>query len=635
MSKFRFNLLICSLFISVSISAKEYHVSKIGNDINVGSSSKPFFTISQASKTAFAGDTITVHAGVYREWINPIRGGESDSKRIVYRSAKDEKVHLKGSEIIRGWKNIKNGVWKVTIPNSFFGDYNAYKDSVYGDWFNGNGRIHHTGDVFLNGKSLFEKERLEYVFNPIVDKNTKDTIGSTYNWYCESDTQNTTIWANFHEFNPNKELIEISTRRTIFYPEKQGINYLTIQGFYFSQAATQWAAPTAEQIGMIATHWNKGWIIENNVISDSKCSGITLGKERGSGHNVWTADKDNVNRDGNIHYIEVTFNVLRNGWNKENIGSHIVRNNTIFNCEQTGICGSMGAAFSIIENNHIFNIWTKRQFEGAEIGGIKFHAAIDTYIGKNRIHNCGRGLWLDWMTQGTRISSNLFYDNSVEDIFLEVNHGPFIVDNNILLSHLAIRTQSEGGAYINNLIVGSVYMWPDHLRFTPYFLPHSTDMKAMTTIMGGDDRFYNNIFVGLDEKVKIDQKYKNGLECYNKVNLPVWISNNYYSNGAQPSKKDLNATNSSVYNPEIKLFENNNKVFLQFTFDQAFFNSKVAVVTTDMLGKAKIPKAAFENPDGSPLKIDNDYFGNVRTAENNYAGPFVSLPKGQVNIKVW
>jgi hypothetical protein len=68
-----------------------------------------------------------------------------------------------------------------------------------------------------------------------------------------------------------------------------------------------------------------------------------------------------------------------------------VRDNEIFNCEQTGICGSMGAAFSVIENNHIYNIWTKRQFSGAEIGGIKFHAAIDTKIEKNRIHYAGRG----------------------------------------------------------------------------------------------------------------------------------------------------------------------------------------------------------------------------------------------------
>lgn len=635
MKKISSYILLLFLFTCQLISAKEFHVSKKGNNAGDGSFTKPFITIYDAVQQVFPGDTITVHAGTYRERINPIRGGESNSKRIVYRAAKSEKVEIKGSEVIKGWKKEQNSIWKVTIPNTFFGNYNPYQDSISGDWFNRQGRIHHTGEVFLNGKSLWEKEVLAKVINPIADKQTKDSIGSTYTWYCESNTENTTIWANFHTINPNKELIEISTRPTIFYPEKQGINYITISGFYFSQAATQWGAPTAEQVGMIATHWNKGWIIENNVISDSKCSGITLGKERSSGHNVWSADKDNVNRDGNIHYIEVTFNVLRNGWNKETIGSHIVRNNTIFNCEQTGICGTMGSAFCTIENNHIYNIWTKRQFSGAEIGGIKFHAAIDTYIGRNRIHNCGRGIWLDWMTQGTRVSSNLIYNNSLEDIFLEVNHGPFIVDNNILLSPLGIRTQSEGGAYINNLFAGSVYMWPDPLRFTPYFLPHSTDMKAMTTIMAGDDRFYNNIFVGLDEKVLKGKVYKNGLECYNTAKLPVWISNNYYYNGAKPSEKDINAINSSTFNPGIKMIEKNNEVFLQFTFDKAYSNSKGIIVSTETLGKAKVPKTIFDNPDGTALKIDKDYFGNQRTEAINAVGPFANSSKDSSGLKIW
>jgi hypothetical protein len=31
-------------------------------------------------------------------------------------------------------------------------------------------------------------------------------------------------------------------------------------------------------LGLIGTHWSKGWIIENNVISHSICSGIALGK---------------------------------------------------------------------------------------------------------------------------------------------------------------------------------------------------------------------------------------------------------------------------------------------------------------------------------------------------------------------
>ncbi len=635
MRRVMFYILILAVFNTSTIFAREFHVSVKGSDTNDGSSLTPFKTIGKAVQQAFPGDTITVHSGTYREWVNPLRGGESESKRIIYRAAPGEKAEIKGSEILTGWKKEKDGVWKAVIPNSFFGDYNPYQDSIFGDWFYRMGRIHHTGEVFLNGKSLYEKETLAKVFNPVPETRIKDTLGSVYTWYCESDQNTTTIWANFQKFNPNKELVEISTRRTCIYPDKPGINYITISGFHISQAATQWAAPTAEQIGMIATNWNKGWIIENNVISDSKCSGITLGKERGTGHNVWSADKGNVYNDGNIHYIEVTFRVLRNGWDKDHIGSHIVRNNTIYNCEQTGICGSMGAVFSTIENNHIYNIWTKRQFTGAEIGGIKFHAAIDAVVRNNRIHNCGRGLWFDWMTQGTRISCNLLYNNDLEDLFLEVNHGPFIVDNNILLSPFAIRTQSEGGAYVHNLIAGAVFMWPEPDRFTPYFLPHSTNMAGLTTIFSGDDRFYNNIFVGAGDKSALNTEMKYGTEVYNNPKLPVWMSGNIFYNGAKPCDKEKNIIESSTFNPEVKLTEEGDNVFLNLTPDQEYYNHKDQLITSELLGFAKIPKARFENADGTSLMIDKDYFGHVRSSDNAVAGPFVDLGKGEVMLKVW
>jgi len=631
----RFTFIALILVIGSSLAAKEIHVSVKGNDSDAGSAEKPFKTISKAALVAQPGDVVIVHAGTYREWINPERGGESDSKRILYKSAPGEKVEIKGSEIITGWNKEKYGVWKVTIPDSFFGNYNPYQDSVHGDWFNRQGRIHHTGEVFLNGKSLYEKETLAKVINPEMMKNIPDSSGSVYTWYCESSNGTTTIFVNFQKADPNSELVEISVRRTIFYPDKPGINYITVSGFHFSQAATQWAAPTAEQVGMISTHWNKGWIIENNIISDSKCSGITLGKEKGTGHNVWTADAENINRDGNIHYIEVLFRVLRNGWNRENIGSHIVRNNTIFNCEQTGICGSMGAAFSTIENNHIYNIWTKRQFSGAEIGGIKFHAAVDTYIGHNMIHNCGRGLWLDWMTQGTRVSGNLIYSNTLEDIFLEVNHGPFTIDNNILLSTMAIRTQSQGGAFVHNLIAGAVYMWPEPNRFTPYFLPHSTDIAALTTILSGDDRYYNNIFSGFGKKEQKDKRLIPGLDVYENAKLPCWISGNVYFNGAEISPDDTNPSGDPSFDPEIRLEERGSEVYLHVNVHPSFPERTVPVINTETLGKAKIPRSRFDNPDGSPMIINKDFSGNNRNNQNNLPGPFVNLTGGEQIIRVW
>ena len=633
MRRLYFSLLILSLLTTSLTYATDYHVSVNGSDGNDGSASKPFKTINYAAQLASPGDVITVHAGTYREWINPARGGESDTKRIVYQAATGETVFIKGSEVITGWKKEKEGVWKVTIPNTFFGNYNPYQDSIFGDWFSRMGRIHHTGEVFLNGKSLYEKEKLEKVINPIPFEGTRDKEGSTYTWYCESNAVNTTIWANFHKFNPNKELVEISTRRTCFYPEKPGINYITIRGFHICQAATQWAAPTAEQIGMISTNWNKCWIIENNVISDSKCSGITLGKDRGTGHNVWSADQS---LDGSLHYIEVTFRTLRNGWSRENIGSHIVRNNEIFNCEQTGMCGSMGAAFSLIENNHIYNIWTKRQFNGAEIGGIKFHAAIDTRIEKNRIHDTGRGVWLDWMAQGTRVSKNLMYNNDLEDVFMEVDHGPTLVDNNLLLSEIGVTTQSEGGALIHNLIAGQIAMWPEHNRYTPYHLPHSTEVAGLSTILSGDYRCLNNIFLGLgpDEK-KRDARYNYGLIGFNSSVWPVMMGGNIYYNKALPYKDESNSVKNNSFKPSLEITEEGSNVFVSFSLDENGTDVKTRLVTTELLGKAKMPREAFENPDGTPINFDTDYLGKKRSESNPSAGPFENPGKGMLKIKVW
>jgi hypothetical protein len=154
-------------------------------------------------------------------------------------------------------------------------------------------------------------------------------------------------------------------------------------------------------------------------------------------------------------------------------------------------------------------------------------------------------------------------------------------------------------------------------------------MAGLTTIFGGDDRFYNNILIG-----DVNNKEKYSLEGYNDTKLPVWIKGNLYYNDAKPSSKDENFS-VSLKNPLLKLVENKGETFLEFTFDEAFFNHKAEMINTDVLGKAKIPKASFENPDGTPLVIDTDYFGNKRDAANILSGPFVNVKSGKVVLKVW
>ena len=611
------------IFLAFSVAAKEYHVAKTGSDNNPGTLEAPLLTIQATAQIAVPGDIITVHEGVYRERVTPPRGGESDARRIVYQAAKGEKVEIKGSEIIKNWQRFSGDVWKVTIPNSFFGDYNPYKDLIHGDWFNDLGRVHHTGEVYLNGKSLWESAILENVLHPKPQTDKFDPEGSTYTWYCESDENNTYIYANFHNADPNREVVEINVRKSCFYPEKTGINFITVHGFRMSQAATQWAPPTAEQIGLIGTNWSKGWIIENNIVCDSKCSGITLGKH---------GDKyDNTSENSAEGYVETIHRAIDQGWSKENIGHHIVRNNTIYNCEQTGICGSLGAIFSKIYNNNIYNIWTKRQFTGAEIAGIKIHAAIDMLIKNNRLANCGRGLWLDWMAQGAHVTCNLFYNNNAnEDLFVEVNHGPFLVDNNIMLSRRSILDCSEGGAYVQNLIAGNIEVHPQ-TRFTPYHLPHSTEIAGLKQTQCGDDRFYNNIFVG---GVAERPGFFSGLKSYDNVELPMFVDGNVYLNKANPFQNEENQL-QIAYNPEIQIKKQKDGIFLMFDWDKSISKMKNQLITTALLGKAEVPDQAYENPDGSPITIDYDYFGNQRNKRNPTPGPFEKLKAGKNILKVW
>ncbi len=631
------------LVLCTTLAAGEYHVSVKGSDVNEGTQARPLRTIQAAAVRALPGDTITVHAGTYRERVNPMRGGESDDRRILYRAAPGETVHIKGSEIVSGWTRVKGGVWKKILANSFFDDYNPYLDLIYGDWFSDHGRPHHTGEVFLNGKSLYEVESLDKVMNPAPLADAQDQEGSTYVWYGESDGAQTTLWANFHSHQPNKELVEITTRPCCFYPAKTGIHYLTIRGFHLSQAATQWAPPTAEQPGLIGTNWSKGWIIEHNVISDSKCSGITLGKDRSTAQNAWLADPS---KDGSQHYNETIFKALRAGWNKENIGSHIVRHNTIYNCEQTGLCGSLGAVFSQIYGNHIYHIWTKRQFSGAELAGIKIHASIDVVIRNNRIHHTCRGLWMDWMAQGTQITANLLYDNYFEDLFMEVDHGPYLVCNNIMLSPRALLNQSQGGAFVHNLITGRIAIRPEPNRFTPYHFPHSTDVAGLMTILNGDDRYYNNLFAvdtSSDARVVAHMSHKPnylkndtfGLNQYESAKLPVFMASNLYLHGYQPCGQDTNSLENRPFNPAIRLEDRGDAVYLHLTADPSFREIKTQLVTSGLLGKAKMTGAAWENPDGSSLTIDRDYFGKQRSTTSPRVGPFEDLVQGEQMIRVW
>lgn len=643
-----------------------YYVSVNGCDQAAGTKEAPFQTINRAAKAAKPGDTVRVFGGTYREWVDPICGGSDESSRIIYEAVEADRPVIKGSEIITDWELVEGTVWKKTLPNTMFGDWNPYALPLSGDWMRDpqTYKVHH-GDVYVNGVSMYEAASKEALY--LAEKRTvwvqnamrykTELVArpeqTVYQWYAEVDADNTTLWCNFQEIDPNDALIEINVRKSCFYPSQAGINYVTVRGFEFAHAACPWNPPTGDQIGMVGVHWGKGWIIENNCLHDAKTSAISIGKDASTGDNNSTRF---CNKSGHRYQAEAVFLGLRMGWSKEKVGSHVIRNNEIYDCGQNGIVGHMGCAFCRIEHNHIYNIGKKREYWGHELGGIKFHAPIDTVIENNNIHDCCLGTWLDWQAQGTRVTRNVYHHND-RDLMIEVTHGPCTVDNNLFLSDFSLDNHAQGTAFVHNVFAGSMRLLKILDRATPYHFPHTTEVAGYLPVYGGDDRILNNLMIGRDPGSGSPRPVTNFCSNYNEFNTPeeyhskingkkipdvqsdfvrtgqpVWIDGNAYAGHAYPFRTEQNAIMATGMTADVE--KQDGKWVLTLYIPEQVASTTCEPVTTERLGTPRVTEEPYENADGTPIDFTKDMLGDHRT-DRIVPGPFASLTAGEQKITVW
>ncbi len=639
-----------------------YHVSVGGSDRAAGTESAPFRTINRAAAVAAAGDTVRVHEGVYREWVDPQNGGVNDLMRVTYEAASGEHVVITGAEPVTGWKSLGGGVWTVSVPNALFGDWNPYAEPVGGDWLiSPTAPPVHTGDVYLNGVSLYEAASLDALRKaerresghqvPWIDHTEKIDFPerTAYQWYAEVGADETTLWANFQDKDPNAERIEMNVRKCCFYPRRTGVNFITVRGFEICQAACPFTPPTADQPGMVGPHWSRGWIIENNHLHDAKCSAISIGKEISTGHNLYSRFG---RKPGYQYQMESVFLALQAGWSKEKIGSHIIRNNVIHDCGQNAVVGHMGCAFSRIEHNHIYRVATKHEFFGYEIAGIKLHAAVDVVIADNNLHDCSLGIWLDWQAQGTRVTRNLFHRND-RDLMIEVTHGPCLVDNNLFLSPYAFDNMAQGTAFVHNLIAGYMHRQKVLDRATPYHFAHSTQAAGCAVVYSGDDRLVNNLFAGMyrspngrgytggagyddcttaEEYPRLLAAEGNTDEAkYYKINQPVYASGNVYAGCAEPFRGEADACRAEAIS--AALTEEAGAWVLTLSVPENALR-RVMPVTTAALGAPRITEEPYENPDGTPVDFTRDLLGAHREGDV-FAGPLAALRAGENKVVLW
>lgn len=576
----------CMVAITLTASntvAREIHVAKMGRDSGSGDQTSPYLTISKAATVARPGDTVTVHAGTYREWVKPVRGGTGEEKRITYRAAPGEEVVIKGSGRVTSWVNEGDGVWKVELPNRFFGDYNPFALNLSGGWLH-YGEWHHRGDVYLNGEAFYEQKTLE------------DVKKKERSWCCRADEQTTTIWANFSGANPNEESAEINVRESVFMPEITGLDYITVDGFHLMHSAENWQPPGLEvQMGTIGPRMGKHWIIENCQITNARCVGIVLGHASG-------VDYDDIDA----------------------FGDHIIRDNVIRRCGEAGIAGQKGATRCVVSGNLIEDTNYRKEFGGWETAAIKFHQSVDTVLCGNLIRRVGRrshgafGIWMDWGNQGTRITGNIIYDTEAAGIFLEMNHGPILVDNNIVIGS-EVRSNSEGSVFAHNLFVDCGFsMVSDLKRRSEYYKPHTREQVGRKQGIPQDDKWFNNIFIrrGLD-RVREATGYASD---YNVL--------------LEGAKKSTFADEHSLTDSFATGFKREDSplgVSIRFDVNDAAAQVRGPVVDSRLVGLLPTVGQTIEDRYGNPICVDSDLNGKKRTCPA--AGPLAELKQGPNTIR--
>ena len=581
-STFRLAVFVSVVLASNGMEAGEIHVAQAGNDSAAGSVNQPYRTINKAASVARPGDTVIVHRGTYREWVKPTRGGTSESNRIVYRAAPGEEVLVKGSERVNSWIPEGAGVWKLEVPSSYFGSYNPYELTLSGGWLN-YGQWHHRGDVYLNGEAFYEK------------RTAQEVAEAERTWCCHTNADGTTIRANFGKANPNTELAEINVRESIFMPEVSGLKYITVDGFHFMHAAANWAPPVLDlQTGAVGTRMGRNWIIENCTVVNARCVGIILGHAPG------------------VDYTDINA-----------FGDHIIRNNVIRRCGQAGIAGQKGATRSLISGNFIEDTNYRREFGGWETAAIKFHNSVDTIISGNLIRGVYHekegafGIWMDYGNQGTRIKGNIIYNTEAATVFLEMDHGPTLVDNNILVGQ-PVRSNSEGTVFAHNLFVNCGYDYsPDTERRSEYYTPHTTKIVGRKTGTAQDDKWFNNIFIrqGLD-RIKAAPGYTSDY--------------NVFLEGAKKSTFCDEHSVVSEYAAGFTIKDEPRGATITFSINDAALQAQGPQVNAGLVGLFPTVGQTIEDRYGKPITVNLDI--NGKEYARPIAGPVADLKHGPNTI---
>lgn len=388
------------------------------SDQNAGKIERPFKTINAAAQVATPGTRVLIHAGTYREMVQPAIGGLSPEKMISYEAYQGEEVIIKASVEVKdfkpsvGWRlfpfewkgeaGTAEGIriWEIELDPEDFKGYNPFcavniiHDRLFIEYDKTDMTpyLNRRGMVFVDGKPMKQV--------PLYNQLSQNE--NTY--WVEANGQKVHIRLAGDD-DPKNHFIELSNREQCFAPKAPFLSYIRVKGLTLAHAAT--GAPVPQR-GSLSCYRGHHWIIEDCTIDWSNATGIDCGNE------CWHHPVS----EGQI------------------IGNTIIRRNTI---KEVGVCGIAGMFVRdmLIEDNIIIGTGWQRMELSWEAGGIKVHNAVDSLIRRNVIKECigCDALWMDVGNENCRVTSNLFLDgiDSREHIFIECSRdAENLIDNNII-----------------------------------------------------------------------------------------------------------------------------------------------------------------------------------------------------------
>lgn len=432
-------------------------------DAGPGDAAQPFKTISRAVAAAMPGDTVRVQRGVYRERVAPERGGEPD-RTITYEAAPGETVIVSGADRwAPAWRDepgqpgVRSAILDLPVSGSYHPFHTAYLMQ--------SGRS--LGQVFVDGRAFAEMtDRAELARRPGT-------------WWFDASSNRLYLHFPPAAADVPPPTVEVTMRDRLFTPRVRGLGHIVVRGFIFERAANQfplrfWVTNdpvnSYPQAGAVSTRSGHDWIIEDNTIRDAKSVALDCGDEGGRDF------------EGNQP-------------KPAHLGHHVIRRNTICDNGASGIMG-LGAHGTHIVSNVVERNNTLGN-TAPECAGIKVHDFIDGVIADNLIRDNGcAGIWIDNVYTHARVTRNVVVNNEDMGIFIELGHGPCLLDHNIVAFTRGdgIYTHDASGVTIaHNLLFSNAHFGVYAHVISPR--KARAEDGTMQTVETSHQRVCNNIFV--------------------------------------------------------------------------------------------------------------------------------------------